>query len=118
MKLKAVNFILLTLISFNLFAQPVPLDKVAAVVDQGVVLESEIEELISDIKQKAAASGQKLPSDDALRIQTIDRLVLVNLQLQQANRMGIQISDPQLDQTISNIARQENKTVDQKTCPY
>lgn len=83
------------------------LDKVAVIVDQGVVLESEIAVLMKNVKSNAMTSGQSLPSDAALRRQAIERLILENLQTQIAERMGIQVSDPQLDQTIQNIAAQQ-----------
>jgi peptidyl-prolyl cis-trans isomerase SurA len=89
------------------------LDRVAVIVDQGVVLESEIEELVTSVKTNAVANGQTLPSDRALRTQAIERLITENLQAQMADRMGIQVSDPQLDQIIANIAQQEGMTVAQ-----
>jgi peptidyl-prolyl cis-trans isomerase SurA len=89
------------------------LDKVAVIVDQGVILESEIQELVNNVKASAATNGQSLPSDRALRTQAIERLILENLQAQMAERMGIQISDPQLDQTINNIAQGEGLTPEQ-----
>jgi peptidyl-prolyl cis-trans isomerase SurA len=54
------------------------LDRVAVIVDQGVVLESEIVELVSSVKAGAVTSGQTLPSDRALRTQAIERLILEN----------------------------------------
>jgi peptidyl-prolyl cis-trans isomerase SurA len=89
------------------------LDKVSVIVDQGVILETEISELVDGVKQGAVAQGQALPSDRALRTQAIERLILKNLQMQMAERMGIQISDPQLDQTIGNIAKEDNISVEQ-----
>lgn len=111
MKLTAV-LLFLTFLSVTTSAQQVSLDKVAVIVDQGVVLESEIEDLVSMVKRNAIANNQNLPSDKALRTQAIERLILSNLQLQMAGRMGIQISDPQLDQTISNMAQQNGMTVE------
>lgn len=87
------------------------LDKVAVIVDQGVVLESEIKDLVDSVKTSAVQQGQSLPSEAALRRQAIERLILENLQLQMAERMGIQVSDPQLDQTIANIAEGQNISV-------
>jgi peptidyl-prolyl cis-trans isomerase SurA len=89
------------------------LDKVAVIVDQGVILESEIQELVNNVKASAVTNGQSLPSDRALRTQAIERLILENLQAQMAERMGIQISDPQLDQTINNIAQSEGMSPQQ-----
>jgi peptidyl-prolyl cis-trans isomerase SurA len=100
---------------FSMLANAVEerLDKVSVIVDQGVILETEISELVSGVKQGAVAQGQALPSDRALRTQAIERLILKNLQMQMAERMGIQISDPQLDQTIGNIAKEDNISVEQ-----
>lgn len=89
------------------------LDKVSVIVDQGVILETEIAELVDGVKQGAIAEGQALPSDRALRTQAIERLILKNLQMQMAERMGIQISDPQLEQTIANIAQRDNISIDE-----
>ncbi|MBT1451055.1 peptidylprolyl isomerase SurA [Glaciecola sp. XM2] len=105
--LKKLSLItLLWCVAFSLQAKEL-LDRVSVIVDQGVILESEIDELVTTVKSDAATSGQTLPSDRALRTQAIERLILENLQTQMAERMGIQISDPQLDQTIANIAQSE-----------
>ena len=100
-------------LSLPAVAQVQMLDKVAVIVDQGVVLESEVKALVDEVKADAEAKGQKLPSDLALRTQAIERLILKNLQLQRAEMMGIRISDPQLDQTIANIAGNQGVSVAQ-----
>ncbi len=101
------------ILSFSSVAQEVMLDRVAVIVDQGVILESEINALVKEVKRNAEANNQELPSDRALRTQAIERLITKNLQLQMAERMGIQISDPQLEQTIGNIAANQNATMEQ-----
>jgi peptidyl-prolyl cis-trans isomerase SurA len=100
-------------LSFSSMAQEVMLDRVSVIVDQGVVLESEIAALVKEVKRNAEANNQELPSDRALRTQAIERLITKNLQLQMADRMGIQISDPQLEQTIGNIAANQNASMEQ-----
>jgi peptidyl-prolyl cis-trans isomerase SurA len=108
---------LIVLVTFNLIATSSfsqareLLDKVAVIVDQGVVLESEISDLVRDVKANALTNGQTLPSDAALRRQAIERLILENLQAQMADKMGIQVSDPQLDQTIQNIANDQKMSM-------
>ncbi len=102
-----------SMLSMSVAAQEVLLDRVAVIVDQGVVLESEITSLIADVKRNAEANNQSLPSDRALRTQAIERLIVTNLQLQMAEKMGIQISDPQLDQTIGNIASSQNVSIEE-----
>ncbi|MEE2024113.1 MULTISPECIES: peptidylprolyl isomerase SurA [Alkalimonas] len=89
------------------------IDRIAAIVDSGVVLESEVREIVERVKRNASAQGQGLPSDEVLRVQALERLIETSLQMQMANRMGLQISDAQLDQTIQRIAAGENMTLDQ-----
>lgn len=89
------------------------IDRVAAIVDNGVVLKSDVDEIVTRVKRNAEAQGQTLPSDQALRTQATERLIMTNLQLQMAQRMGLQISDAQLDDTIRNIAQGENLTPEQ-----
>ncbi|QPG05198.1 peptidylprolyl isomerase SurA [Salinimonas marina] len=104
---------LTALLTFSSWAQQVSLDRVAVIVDQGVILESEIEALVADVRRNAQNNDQQLPADRVLRTQAIERLILKNLQMQMAERMGIQVSDPQLEQTIANIAQGEGMNVPQ-----
>lgn len=113
MKLSVVVFSFLAVLSFSGAAKQVELDRVAVIVDQGVVLESEIQDLLNSVKRNAIANNQTLPSDRALRTQAIERLITSNLQMQTAERMGIQISDPQLEQTIENIAKGDGMDLNQ-----
>lgn len=89
------------------------LDKVAAIVNGGVVLESEISDLLKNIKKQAIKNKQSLPSDKALRTQVMDKLINDSLTLQIGERMGVQVSDAQLDQTISNMAQESKLTLSQ-----
>ncbi|MEW5681291.1 MAG: peptidylprolyl isomerase SurA [Pseudomonadota bacterium] len=88
------------------------IDSVAAIVDNGVVLQSDVNDIVERVKRNAKAQGQTLPSDAALRTQAMERLILNSLQLQMAERMGLQISDAQLDETIRNIAQGENLSLE------
>ncbi|WP_412496389.1 peptidylprolyl isomerase SurA [Shewanella chilikensis] len=94
-------------------AAPQLLDRVAVQINDGIVLESEVQNMVDTVKANAKAAGQSLPSDQALRTQVIERLILTRLQLQMADRIGLHIGDLQLDQTIENIAKQQNMSVAQ-----
>lgn len=94
-------------------AEEKQLDKVAAVVNGGVVLESEVNDLLANIKTQAAKNNQALPSDKALRTQVMDKLINDSLILQIGERMGVQVSDAQLDQTITNMAQENKLTLSQ-----
>ena len=89
------------------------LDRVAAIVNSGVVLESEVNDLLANIKKQAQKNNQALPSDKALRVQVMDKLINDSLLGQIGQRMGIQISDAQLDQTINNMAKEDNLSLAQ-----
>ncbi|MGR6501243.1 peptidylprolyl isomerase SurA [Shewanella sp. Koi 1] len=100
-------------ISQPTMAAPQPIDRVAVQINDGIVLESEIANMIDTVKANARAANQSLPSDSALRTQVIERLILTRLQLQMADRIGLHIGDLQLDQAIENIAREQKMTVAQ-----
>ncbi len=89
------------------------LDKVAAIVNAGVVLESEVQGLLKHIKKQAEKNNQALPSDNALRTQVMDKLINDSLIVQIGERMGVQVSDAQLDQTIANMAKENKLTLPQ-----
>ncbi len=92
--------------SSTLTAKEVELDRVVAIVNTGVVLQSEIDHLVENVKRQALRENQKLPSDKALQVQAMEKLINDTLLLEMGERMGVQISDAQLDATIANIAKQ------------
>jgi peptidyl-prolyl cis-trans isomerase SurA len=95
------------------FAAPQEMDKVAAVVNNGVVLESDIANLMQSVKQQAQEAHQQVPDDVTLRHQILERLIMDSIQMQMADRMGIKITDDDVDRAISNIAAQNHMTVEQ-----
>ncbi|KKO50330.1 peptidylprolyl isomerase [Arsukibacterium sp. MJ3] len=99
-------------LSFSNIAAEKEIDRVAAIVDNTVVLQSDIDDVVNRVKRNAEVQNQTLPSDQALRTQALERLILTSLQLQLAGRMGLQISDAQLDDTIRNIAQGENLSLE------
>ena len=92
-------------------AAPVEIDKVIGVVNQGVILKSEVDTIIDRVKKQAQEQGQQLPKDETLRVQAVERLVNQALMMQMADRMGLQISDSQLDQTLANMAKEQGGTI-------
>lgn len=115
---KLVKTLIITSLLFaglqiNAQAKEEQLDKVAAIVNSGVVLESEIQDLLANIKKQAEKNNQDLPSDKALRTQVMDKLINDSLIVQIGERMGIQVSDAQLDQTIMGMAQENKLTLSQ-----
>jgi len=84
------------------------LDGVAAVVNDGIVLKSEVEAQMETISQRIQQSGQQLPPRNILRQQVLERLVLQEVQLQRADRLGLKVSDEMLNQALTDVA-QRNK---------
>ncbi len=77
------------------------------------MLESDVDGLMQSVKLNAAQARQQLPDDATLRHQIMERLIMDQIILQMGQKMGVKISDEQLDQAIVNIAKQNNMTLDQ-----
>ncbi|EAR9092613.1 peptidylprolyl isomerase SurA [Salmonella enterica] len=103
----------IAMIANTSFAAPQVVDKVAAVVNNGVVLKSDVDGLMQSVKLNAGQAGQQLPDDATLRHQILERLIMDQIILQMGQKMGVKITDEQLDQAIANIAKQNNMTMDQ-----
>ena len=82
------------------------LDGVAAVVDDGVVLKSQVTDQLALITQRAESQNIPLPPAAELNEQILERLILTEVQLQRANRMGLRISDQMVNESIGRIADQ------------
>jgi peptidyl-prolyl cis-trans isomerase SurA len=88
----------------DLSTQGTLLDRIAAVVNDGVVLESEVGDQMREVTVRLQAQNMALPADSVLRKQVLDRLVLQRIELQQANHDGITISDDQLNSALQDVA--------------
>ena len=113
MNIIKTSFLLWTLINSVLFAQEILnresiLDSIVAVVDEGVVLESQLNTQIDIVRQRAEKDGFELPERKIIEEQILEQLILEEIQLQRAERIGIRISDQMLNGAISMIAEQNN----------
>ncbi len=84
------------------------LDGVAAVVNEGVVLKSQLRQQMTEIIRRAGQQGLQLPPANVLQNQVLERLILNEIQLQRAARIGLQISDQALNDSIARIATANN----------
>ena len=80
------------------------LDRVIAVVDSGVVMESELNKRVKDIVGRLKEEGTELPTQNVLEEQVLERLIVEEIQMQIADRAGIKISDSELNQSLLSIA--------------
>lgn len=89
----------------ELSTRGVLLDRVAAVVNEGVVLASELEEQMDLIAERLRAQNVELPPENVLRQQVLERLVMQEIQMQRAQRAGIRVPDETLNQALQDVAR-------------
>ena len=88
-----------------------PLDGIVAVVDEDVILRSELDRALRNIQGQYAGRENQLPPRDILAQQVLERLVLVKLQVARAESTGIRVSDQELDRAINSIAQQNNTDI-------
>ncbi|GAA6134098.1 peptidylprolyl isomerase [Oceaniserpentilla sp. 4NH20-0058] len=88
-----------------------PLDRITAVVDDDIIMQSELDARVNVIKNQR--KGMRLPPDLVLQNQVLERLIIESIQLQMAERSGIRISDQQLNQIIATIAKQNGLSIKQ-----
>lgn len=84
----------------------VPLDRIVAVVEDGIIMQSELNMHIKIATQQMKKQDINLPSQEILEKQVLERMILTKIQLQLAQRTGINIDDETLNNTIANIARE------------
>lgn len=89
------------------------LDRIVAIVNNGVIVESELNGEINKIKKQFAATHSSTPPPEVLHKQVLEQLVNKRLQLQLADLAGIEVSDAALDKTINSIAKKNGLTVEQ-----
>jgi peptidyl-prolyl cis-trans isomerase SurA len=89
------------------------LDRVVAIVNEGIVTETELEEQTANIVERLRQQSTALPPAEVLRTQVLERLVLQELQLQRADRIGIKVSDEQLNGAMAEMAQRNNLTLSQ-----
>lgn len=112
------NALLSTIVSLSILispmisAAPQVVEKVAAIVNKDIVLESDVNRMIAAIKGSVQDTSQ-LPSSSELRSQVIERLILESLILQEAMKAKIRVTDEILNQEITQIAEDNGLTIDE-----
>jgi len=111
---RLLTFVTLVVLSVStVYGKVKPLDQVLVVVDDDIVMESELHARIRSISARLKAQGTGLPSQDIMKKRVLDQLILESIQLQMAERTGLRISDNQLNETMQNIAKRNGLTLDQ-----
>ena len=115
MKFHSIRLLLagfLALQTFILLAG-VPLDRIVAVVENDIIMLSELDIQLRTVVGRMKEQGVKLPSSSVLENQVLERMILTKIQLQRAENTGIRVDDETLNRTISNIAAGNNVSLSQ-----
>ncbi|GIT33372.1 MAG: chaperone SurA [Gammaproteobacteria bacterium] len=89
------------------------LDRVVAVVDSGVVMESQLNQRVQDIIGRLRNDGMELPPKEVLEEQVLERLIVEEIQLQIGEQAGVKISDAELNRALSMIASENSMNLEQ-----
>ncbi|MGE8295778.1 MAG: peptidylprolyl isomerase [Pseudomonas sp.] len=94
-------------------AQVRPLDRVVAIVDNDVVMQSQLDARLREVQQTIGKRGGALPPEQVLSQQVLERLIIENIQLQIGDRSGIRITDEELNQAMGTIAQRNGMSLEQ-----
>ncbi|MDM7857864.1 peptidylprolyl isomerase [Thiopseudomonas acetoxidans] len=93
------------------YAAEQPLDRIVAIVDDGIIMHSQFEKRLQEVRKNISIRNAELPPEDMLRQQVLDRMILDELQLQIGERSGIRIADDELNESIASLAQRNQTTV-------
>jgi len=97
-------------------AQVTPLetmDRIVAIVEENVILQSELDKRVRMVTQQFSNNGQQLPPPDIVKSQVLETLILERLQLQRAKQTGIRVTDTEVNDAIDNVAQQNHLTIEE-----
>jgi peptidyl-prolyl cis-trans isomerase SurA len=89
------------------------LDRIAAIVNDGIVLKSELDDQMDAVTKRLQEQKVELPPESVLRQQVLERLILQEIQAQRAKHVGLSISDEQLNGALQEIAQRNKIPFDQ-----
>jgi len=112
MKIYAISILFSSLLLSGLAGAEV-LDKIVAVVEEDVILESELQNEVSTILQRIKASSTQIPPEYILRKQVLEKMILDKLQAQLAERAGIKVTEEMLNSSAADIAQRNNMNIEQ-----
>jgi peptidyl-prolyl cis-trans isomerase SurA len=95
------------------YAEVRPLNRVVAIVDNDVIMQSQLDTRLREVQQTIAKRGASLPPEEVLSQQVLERLIIENIQLQIGERSGIRITDEELNQALTTIAQRNGMSLEQ-----
>ena len=109
---KKIYIALAILLTLPLSAKIEILDRVAIIVGEGVVLESQVKNMLENIEKRYQEQGAPMPPKEIIMEQIHERLIVEELQLQLANRAGVRVSDGELNNAFERIAANNNLSLE------
>jgi peptidyl-prolyl cis-trans isomerase SurA len=110
--IKHISFVFIVLLSSMIHAAPVEhLDKIVAVVNDGVVTESELNQQVGILRAQMSGKDMKMPPEQVLRKQVLQHLINVNLQMQVAKQHDVAVDSVDLNNAVRNIAKRNKMNV-------
>lgn len=111
--MKYVHLLLTIILSINIKSQVELLDRIAVIVDDGLIMESQVKEGLDEMLEKFKDRNISIDDMAVLKEQVVESLIIEELQLQLADRAGVRISDSELNDTIIRIAANNNYTLEE-----
>ena len=102
-----IYFLLLIIFSKFIFSKIDFLDQIAVIVDEGIIMESEVNLALENTIKNFEENEKALPSEKILFESVLERLIMDEILLQKAERFGIRISDQELNESLNNFAEQD-----------
>jgi len=112
-----VLFLLAPLLLFvgaeNIRAEVQPLDSIVAVVNEDVIMRSELDQAVDGVMDRIRQSGGNMPGKALLENQVVENLISTKLQVQRAHGTGIRVSDSDIDTALGQVASQNKMSIEQ-----
>ena len=89
------------------------LNRIVAVAEGAVILQSELDDAVKQVRHQYASDPQQLPPQKVLQQQVLQRLILMKLQVQKAQERGIRVSNDEISQTVTRVAQKNGMNIDQ-----
>ncbi|WP_280568546.1 peptidylprolyl isomerase [Chromohalobacter sp. 296-RDG] len=105
--------LLMALTPLVALAQPQPLDRIVAVVNKDAIMQSQLEDRVTQVSKQMASRNVPVPDKEDLRRQVLDRMIVEQIQLQMADRANVSIDDTQLNAAVRDIAKKNDMTLEE-----
>lgn len=89
------------------------IDRIAAIVNDGVVLQSQVDQQVQEIAARLQQQKTQMPPKEVIRQQVLERLIMQEIEAQRADRAGIVVSDEMLNEALRDVAKRNNIAFDQ-----